>query len=150
MTIMEQLTADMKQAMKDREAGRLRLSVIRMARGDIRKAEIDGKKTLTDQEAIAVLMKGVKMRNDSLAEFTRAGREDLIEQTKAELEILQKYLPKAMTDEELNAAVQEAIAEVGATSLKDMGKVMKAAVAKAAGRADGKRINATVKALLAK
>jgi len=150
MTIMEQLTADMKQAMKDREAGRLRLSVIRMARGDIRKAEIDGKKTLTDQEAIAVLMKGVKMRNDSLAEFTRAGREDLIEQTKAELEILQKYLPKAMTDEELNAAVQEAIAEVGATSLKDMGKVMKAAVAKAAGRADGKRINAAVKALLAK
>jgi len=150
MSIKDQLTADMKQAMKDREAGKLRLAVIRMARGDIRNAEINGQKELDDNEVIAVLMKAVKMREDSLAEFEKAGREDLITQNKAEIEILQKYLPAAMSDEELAAAITEAIAAVGATGPKDMGKVMKAAMGKVAGRADGKRINTMVRSLLSK
>jgi uncharacterized protein YqeY len=150
MSIKDQLTADMKQAMKDREAGKLRLAVIRMARGDIRNAEINGQKELDDNEVIAVLMKAVKMREDSLAEFEKAGREDLITQNKAEIEILQKYLPAAMSDEELAAVINEAIAAVGAAGPKDMGKVMKAAMGKVAGRADGKRINTMVRSLLSK
>jgi uncharacterized protein len=87
MTTKEKLMADMKQAMKDREAGKLRLEVIRMIRSDIRNAEINekGKEELTENEVLAVIMKGVKMREDSLAEFTKAGRKDLIDQTKEEI-----------------------------------------------------------------
>ena len=150
MTTKEKLLADMKQAMKDREAGKLRLEVIRMVRSDIRNAEINGKnkEELTENEVLAVIMKAVKMREDSLAEFIKGKREDLIEQTNKELEILKAYLPAAMSDEELTAIIKEAIASVGATSPKEMGKVMKTVMPQVQGRADGKRINAIVKSLL--
>ena len=150
MTTKEKLMADMKQAMKDREAGKLRLEVIRMVRSDIRNAEINGKnkEELTENEVLAVIMKAVKMREDSLAEFIKGKREDLIEQTNQELAILKAYLPAAMSDEELTAIVKEAIASVGAASPKDMGKVMKAVLPQVQGRADGKRINTIVKNLL--
>jgi uncharacterized protein YqeY len=157
MTIKDQLVADMKQAMKDREAGKLRLAVIRMARNDIRNAEINGKKDLTDingkkdltdSEVISILRKGVKMREDSITEFTKGGRQDLVDQNKAEIAILEKYLPAAMGQEELTALVTAAIKETGATGPKDMGKVMKAVMAKAEGRADGKQINTVVRGLL--
>ena len=129
MTTKEKLLADMKQAMKDREAGKLRLEVIRMVRSDIRNAEINGKnkEELTENEVLAVIMKAVKMREDSLAEFIKGKREDLIDQTNKELEI---------------------IASVGATGPKEMGKVMKAVMPRVQGRADGKRINTIVKNLL--
>ena len=150
MTTKEKLMADMKQAMKDREAGKLRLEVIRMVRSDIRNAEINGKnkEELTENEVLAVIMKAVKMREDSLAEFTKGKREDLIDQTNKELEILKAYLPAAMSDEELTGIIKEAIASVGATSPKEMGKVMKTVMPQVQGRADGKRINAIVKSLL--
>ena len=150
MTTKEKLMADMKQAMKDREAGKLRLEVIRMVRSDIRNAEINGKnkEELTENEVLAVIMKAVKMREDSLAEFIKGKREDLIEQTNKELEILKAYLPAAMSDEELTGIIKEAIASVGATSPKEMGKVMKTVMPQVQGRADGKRINAIVKSLL--
>lgn len=148
MSLKEQLTADMKQAMKDREAGKLRLAVIRMVRANIKNVEINGKKELTDDEVLAVLLKEVKMRQDSLEEFIKAGREDLITQAKDEIAILQKYLPAALSDEELKQIVAEVIAETGAASPKDMGKVMPKVMAKAKGRADGKRINAVVRELL--
>ena len=148
MSIKDQLTADMKQAMKDREAGKLRLAVIRMARGDIRNAEINGKKDLTDNEVIAILRKSVKMREDSIDEFAKGGRQDLVDQNKAEIAILEKYLPAAMSTEELTKLVEAAIKETGATGPKDMGKVMKAVMAKAEGRADGKQINTVVRGLL--
>ena len=150
MTTKEKLRADMKQAMKDREAGKLRLEVIRMVRSDIRNAEINGKnkEELTENEVLAVIMKAVKMREDSLAEFIKGQRQDLIEQTNKELEILKAYLPAAMSDEELTGIVKEAIAAVGAASPKDMGKVMKAVLPQVQGRADGKRINTIVKSLL--
>ena len=150
MTTKEKLMADMKQAMKDREAGKLRLEVIRMVRSDIRNAEINGKnkEELTENEVLAVIMKAVKMREDSLAEFIKGQRQDLIDQTKAELDILKAYLPAAMSDEELTGIVKEAIAAVGAASPKDMGKVMKAVLPQVQGRADGKRINTIVKSLL--
>ena len=150
MTTKEKLMADMKQAMKDREAGKLRLEVIRMVRSDIRNAEINGKnkEELTENEVLAVIMKAVKMREDSLAEFIKGKREDLIDQTNKELEILKAYLPAAMSDEELIGIIQEAIASVGATGPREMGKVMKAVMPQVQGRADGKRINTIVKSLL--
>ena len=88
------------------------------------------------------------MREDSLAEFIKGKREDLIDQTNKELEILKAYLPAAMSDEELTGIIKEAIASVGATSPKEMGKVMKTVMPQVQGRADGKRINAIVKSLL--
>ena len=150
MTTKEKLMADMKQAMKDREAGKLRLEIIRMVRSDIRNAEINGKNKaeLTENEVLAVIMKAVKMREDSLAEFTKAQRQDLIGQTKAEIEILKAYLPAAMSDEELTKLVQEAIVSTGAAGPQDMGKVMKAVMPQVQGRADGRRINAAVRSLL--
>lgn len=148
MSIKDQLTADMKQAMKDREAGKLRLSVIRMVRASIKNAEINGKKELNDDDVLAVLMKEVKMRQDSLEEFQKAGREELVAQAKEEIEILKKYLPEALSDDELKAIVAEVIAETGAASPKDMGKVMPKVIARTKGRADGKRINAIVRELL--
>ena len=130
MSIKDQLTADMKQAMKDREAGKLRLSVIRMVRANIKNVEINDKKELTDDEVLAVLMKEVKMRQDSVEEFQKAGRDELVAQAKEEIAILKKYLPEALSDDELKAIVAEVIAAVGATSPKDMGKVMPAVMAK--------------------
>lgn len=148
MSIKDQLTEDMKQAMKAKEEGKLRLNVIRMVRADIKNVEINDKKELTDDEVLAVLMKAVKMRQDSLTEFEKVGREDLIEQAKAEIEVLKKYLPEAMEDDELRSLVEVVIAEVGATGPKDMGKVMPKVIASANGRADGKRINTMVRSLL--
>ena len=148
MSIKDLLTEDMKQAMKDKESGKLRLSVIRMARANIKNIEIDEKRELNDDEVLAVLMKEVKMRQDSLEEFTKAGRDELAEQAKQEIAIIRKYLPEQLGDDELRALVQEAIDETGAASQKDMGKVMAALMPKTKGRADGKRINAMVRELL--
>lgn len=144
MSIKDQLTADMKQAMKDREAGKLRLSVIRMVRASIKNTEINQKKDLDDEEVLAILAKEVKMRQDSLTDFKKADRQDLIGQAESEIEILKKYLPQALSDDELRGVIAEAIVSVGAKSPKDMGKVMPAVMAKTRGRADGKRVNALV------
>lgn len=148
MSIKDQLTEDMKQAMKDRESGKLRLSVIRMVRANIKNLEINEKKELNEDEVLTVLMKEVKMRQDSLEEFQKAGRSELVAQAEEEIAILKKYLPEALSDDELKGIVADVIAEVGAASLKDMGKVMPAVMAKTKGRADGKRINAIVRELL--
>ena len=148
MSIKDQLTADMKQAMKDREAGKLRLAVIRMVRANIKNVEINDKRELNDDEVLAVLMKEVKMRQDSLEEFEKAGRDELVALAMEEIAILKKYLPEALSDDELKAIVAGVVAEVGATTMKDMGKVMPAVMAKTKGRADGKRINAIVRDLL--
>lgn len=148
MSIKDLLTEDMKQAMKDKESGKLRLSVIRMARANIKNIEIDEKRELNDDEVLAVLVKEVKMRQDSLEEFAKAGREELVEQAKQEIAILRKYLPEQLSDEELRVLVEEAVAETGAAGPKDMGKVMAALMPKTRGRADGKRINTMVRELL--
>ena len=148
MSIKDLLTEDMKQAMKDKESGKLRLSAIRMARANIKNIEIDEKRELNDDEVLAVLVKEVKMRQDSLEEFAKAGREELVEQAKQEIAILRKYLPEQLSDEELRALVEEAVAETGAAGPKDMGKVMAALMPKTRGRADGKRINTMVRELL--
>lgn len=148
MSIKEQLTNDMKEAMKAREVGKLRLSVIRMVRSNIKNTEINEKRELSDDDVLAVLMKEVKMRQDSLEEFKKADRQELVAQAEEEIKILQAYLPAALSDDELKAIVTEVIAAVGATCAKDMGKVMPQVMAKAKGRADGKRINMMVRELL--
>lgn len=148
MSLRATLSADMKEAMKAKEAGKLTLAVIRMAWATIRNKEIDEKRELTDEEILAVLMKEVKQREDSITEFKAAGREELVSKNEEEIAILKKYLPEQLSDDELKKLVQETIAAVGATSPKDMGKVMGAVIGKTKGRADGKKINSIVKELL--
>lgn len=146
MSLMEQLTADMKEAMKKGE--KERLSVIRLVRGAVRQAEIDGKKTLTDDEVIAVIGKEVKMRRDSIEEFARGGRTDLVKKTQAEIAVLMPYLPKQLSTDEVKKIVADVIAAVGASTAKDMGKVMGALMPRVKGRADGKLVNEIVRSLL--
>lgn len=149
MSIKEQLMADMKAAMKAKEEGKLALSTIRMARAHIRQAEIDnGHADFNDDQVLAVLRKEVKQRKEILSEIESSGREDLVEQTKAEIDVLEKYLPAEMTPEAVEAAVKE-IVDAMDPGQKNMGSVMKAVMAKLKGQADGKLINQIVRKLLA-
>ena len=148
MTLKEQLTEDMKQAMKAKEAGKLRLSVIRMVRAAVKNVEIDGKKELGEEEVQAIIAKEVKMRKDSMEEFKKGNREDLVKQLEREIEVLLPYLPQQLTEEEIRALVAQAIAESGASSAKEMGKVMAILMPKVKGRADGKSVNTLVRAAL--
>lgn len=148
MTLRETLSADMKEAMKAREAGKLRLAVIRMAWSSIRNKEIDEKKELSDEEIMAVLMKEVKQREDSIAEFKTAGRDELVAKNEEEIAILKKYLPEQLSDDDLKKIIAETITAVHAAGPKDMGKVMGTVIGKTKGRADGKKINSIVRELL--
>ena len=149
MSIKEQLMADMKAAMKEKEEGKLALNTIRMARAHIRQAEIDnGHADFNDDQVLAVLRKEVKQRKETLAEIESSGREDLVEQTKAEIDVLEKYLPAEMTPEAVEAAVKE-IVDAMDPGQKNMGSVMKAVMAKLKGQADGKLINQIARKLLA-
>ena len=149
MSIKEQLMADMKAAMKAKEEGKLALNTIRMARAHIRQAEIDnGHADFNDDQVLAVLRKEVKQRKETLSEVESSGREDLVEQTKAEIDVLEKYLPAEMTPEAVEAAVKE-IVDAMDPGQKNMGSVMKAVMAKLKGQADGKLINQIVRKLLA-
>lgn len=149
MSIKEQLMADMKAAMKAKEGGKLALNTIRMARAHIRQAEIDnGHADFNDDQVLAVLRKEVKQRKETLSEIESSGREDLVEQTKAEIDVLEKYLPAEMTPEAVEAAVKE-IVDAMDPGQKNMGSVMKAVMAKLKGQADGKLINQIVRKLLA-
>lgn len=141
--------ADMKAAMKAKEEGKLALNTIRMARAHIRQAEIDnGHADFNDDQVLAVLRKEVKQRKETLSEIESSGREDLVEQTKEEIDVLEKYLPAEMTPEAVEAAVKE-IVDAMDPGQKNMGSVMKAVMAKLKGQADGKLINQIVRKLLA-
>jgi len=150
MSLKDKLTEDMKQAMKDKEAGKQRLSVIRMVRASIKNTEIDRKKELSDEEVLDVLAKEVKMRRDSLEEFKKGNRPDLVAGLEQEIAILMEYLPPQLSEEEVRALVAEAVAQTGAAGPKDMGKVMAALMPKVKGRADGKTVNDMVKDALNK
>ncbi|MBR1760133.1 MAG: GatB/YqeY domain-containing protein [Schwartzia sp.] len=149
MTLKDKLTADMKDAMKAKEAGKQRLSVIRLVRGAVRQQEIDGKKELSDEDVLAVISKEVKQRRDSIEDFQKGGRDDLVAEAEAEIAILMEYLPEQLSEDEVRSLVKEAVAKSGATSPKDMGKVMKELMPKVKGRADGKLVNGIVKEFLA-
>lgn len=147
MTISERVEKDLVAAMKAREG--LRLSVLRMAKTALKNKQVELGKALSDDEAVAVLRTLVKQRRDSVEQFRKGGREDLAAKEEAETEILLTYLPAAASDEEIGAAVAAAIAETDASGPQDLGKVMKVAMQKLAGKnADGKRVNQAVRAKL--
>lgn len=148
MSLKEKLMEDMKQAMKDKEAGKIRLSVIRMVRASIKNVEIDRKKELLEEEVIDVLVKEVKLRRDAMEEFGKGNRPDLVESLEQELAILSQYLPQQLTEAEVRSLVEAAVMEANATTAKDMGKVMTILMPKVKGRADGKLVNTFVREML--
>lgn len=144
--LKEKLMQDFKDAMKEKND--LKKNTVMMVRSAILQIEKDNQITVEDNQILEIIAKEVKKRKESLADYERSGREDLIEQIKLEISILKEYLPEELKVEEIRKIVEESIAEVGATTIKDMGKVMQAAKARAAGRADNKVINDIVKELL--
>lgn len=146
MSLNAQIKSDIKDAMRAKDVQkRDTLRNIQVAVKDI---EVNQRRELTDADVEAILMKYAKQREDAMAQFKEAGREDLVEKEAAELVIVKSYLPEPMSDEELEGILKEIIATTGAESMKDMGKVMGAAKAKIGSKADGGRINACVKTLL--
>ncbi|MGI6285906.1 putative protein YqeY [Moorella humiferrea] len=140
------LQQDMKDALKNHD--KIRLQTIRMVLAAIKNAEIEKMHPLSDEEVAAVIQREIKMRREALEQFAQGGREDLVHQTEAELKVLEEYLPKQLDDDELKQIIVATIAEVGAQSGKEIGKVMAALMPKIRGRADGKRANAMVRELL--
>jgi len=143
MDIRETLMQDLKTAMKDKDT--IRKNTVTMIRSAILQFEKDNKTELNEDGIMEIIAKELKKRRDVLPEYEKSGREDLIADINREIEILLAYLPKQLTKEELEVIVAEAIAETGATSMKDMGKIMATVMPKTKGRADGKMINAIVK-----
>ena len=146
MSLRVRLSEDMKLAMKSKD--KFRLSVIRMVRAAIQNVEIDKQIELSDDEVLVVLNREVKQRKDSLQEFKNANRDDLASKTEQEIAILMEYMPQQLTDDEIDALVQEAVTETGASSKKDIGNVMKYLITKIQGRADGKLVNQIVQKYL--
>lgn len=144
--LKEKLLEDLKNCMKDKNV--VRKNVIQMVRAAILQVEKDKQITLDDDQIIDIIAKESKKRKDSLVEYEKSGREDLINEIKEEIEILAEYLPKQLSIEEVEVIVKEVIKEENATSMKDMGKVMKAAKEKIGAASDGRTINEVVKKLL--
>ena len=146
MALTEQIRADLTAAMKARDAAKT--STLRMLQAAIKNEQIEKGGELDDGDVMAVVRRAVKQRNDSVEQYEKAGRQDLADKEKAELVILEVYLPKQMSDEELEALVKETIATVGAESKKDMGKVMKEIMASHRDTVDGKKVQAVLGRLL--
>ena len=144
--LKEKLLEDLKECMKNKNV--VRKNVIQMVRAAILQVEKDKQITLDDNQIIDIIAKESKKRKDSLVDYEKSGREDLINEIKEEIEILAEYLPKQLSIEEVEKIVKEVIEQEGATSIKDMGKVMKAAKEKIGAASDGKTINEAVKKLL--
>lgn len=144
--LKEKLLEDLKNCMKEKNI--VRKNVIQMVRAAILQVEKDKHVTLDDNQIIDIIAKESKKRKDSLVDYEKSGREDLINEIKEEINILAEYLPKQLSTEEVETIVKEVIGEVNATSIKDMGKVMKAAKEKIGAASDGKTINEAVKKLL--
>jgi uncharacterized protein YqeY len=145
VNLAERVDSDLKTAMREKNA--IKLGVLRMLKAALTNATIEkggADSKLTDAEAIQVIRKQVKQRQDSIESFEKGGRAELAAKEKDELRILQSYLPQAMSADEISKAVRETIAEVGASSKAQMGAVMKAVQAKVAGRVDGKTLSAEV------
>jgi uncharacterized protein YqeY len=144
--LQEQVQESLKDAMRRQDA--IRRSALRMLIAALKNAEIEARKPLDDAAAIAVLQKQAKQRRESIAEFEKANRQDLVAQEQGELAVLEEFLPEQATDEDLLAAAREVIASTGAAGPRDMGKVMPVLTARFAGRADGRRISEIVRGLL--
>jgi uncharacterized protein len=145
-TLKDRITEDMKTAMRAGE--KERLGTIRMLQAGIKQREVDERITLDDAQVLAVIEKMIKQRKESIAQFEQGGRADLAAKERAEIDLLQAYLPAQLSEAEVDALIKEAIASTGAASIKDMGKVMGVVKSKAAGRADMGAISARIKAAL--
>lgn len=145
--LKEKLLEDLKECMKNKNT--VRKNVVQMVRAAILQVEKDKQITLNDEQIIDIIAKESKKRKDSLADYEKSGREDLIAQINEEIAVLAEYLPKQLSEEEIENIIKEIIEEQGATSMKDMGKVMKSAKEKIGAASDGKTINEVVKKLLA-
>ena len=146
MSLKERLADELKNAMKNKD--QLRKNVITMIRADIKQIEVDKRVELTDEEVIEIISKQAKQRRDSIEEFKKGGREDLVEQAAQEVDVLMEYLPEQLSEEEIETIIKEVIADTGATSMKDMGKIMATAMPKLKGRTDGKVVNQIVRKIL--
>jgi uncharacterized protein YqeY len=147
MSLKEQITEDMKSAMRAKEA--TKLGTIRLITAAIKQKEVDERIEVTDVIVLAIIEKMIKQRKDSISQFEAGGRQDLADIEKAELAILVNYMPAGLTDAEMQAAVNEAVIETGATGPQDMGKLMAVLKPKLAGRADMTVVSGLVKAALA-
>jgi uncharacterized protein len=142
VSLLERLNSDIKQAMKNKEKDKL--SVIRMIKASIQNEALKIGKELSEEEELTVLSREVKQRKDSLHEFDKAGREDLVEKIRTELQYVELYMPKQLSEEEVNEIVKQAISETGASSKAEMGKVMAVIMPKVKGKADGSLVNKLV------
>ncbi len=147
MALLDDLNAALKEALKSRDD--IRLSAIRMIKASLKNKEIEKMGSLTDDETLSVLSTLAKQRRESIEQFAAAGRNELVARETRELEIIQSYLPKQLSSEELDKIIRSAISESGASSINDLGKVMKVLMPKIKGVADGKVVNQRVKDLLA-
>jgi uncharacterized protein YqeY len=148
MTFLDRINEDLKTAMKSKDSERL--STLRMVKTALKNREIDKMAALTDDEAIKALQSLVKQRRDSIEQYKQAGRMELAEKEAAEIQVIEEYLPAALDETAITRAVEEAIAETGASSMKEMGAVMKAVMTKLAGQTvDGKVVNQIVRSKLA-
>lgn len=147
MSLKELLIEDFKKAMKDGNA--VTKTAIQMARSAVLQVEKDTKVTLDDDGIVEIIAKEVKRRMDTLPDFEKSGRLDLIDNLKAEVEVLKKYLPQQLSEQEIEEIVKQAVSSTGAVSAKDIGKVMQAVMPQTKGKADGKLVNQIVKKFLA-
>ncbi len=143
MTLSEKINSDMINYMKNKDS--FSLGVIRMVKGAIQLEKINLKRDLNDDEVISVIAKQIKMRNDSVEEFTKANRMDLVEQYKKEIELLNTYMPEQLSIEEINKIIDEAFVKINPSSSKDMGLIMKEVSPKLKGRADMGKVNLIIK-----
>jgi len=143
MSLKDKLMEDLKFAMKNKE--QLRKSVITMVRAAIKQFEVDNRIEIDDDKIIEIISKQVKQKRDAIVEFEKGNRQDLVEEARAEIDILMDYLPKQLTDQEIKEIVLETISEVKAEGPKDIGKVMGAIMPKIKGKADGKIVSKLVK-----
>jgi uncharacterized protein len=144
MTTQEKIQTDIASAMRSKDA--LRLSVLRMMKTAVKNKEVEKMKALDEPEVIGVFTSLVKQRKDSVEQFRKGGREELAQKEESEIKIIEEYLPAAATEDDIRRAIEDAVQETSAASMKDMGKVMKAAMARLAGKtADGGRISQIVK-----
>ncbi|MEE1351415.1 MAG: GatB/YqeY domain-containing protein [Clostridia bacterium] len=146
MAIKDKLQEDLKAAMREKDT--VRKNVVQLIKAGVLQYEKDNKTTLDDEGVLGVIAKQLKQRRDSLPDYEKSGREDLIAQLKREMELLMEYLPAQLTHDELVEIVKDAIAKTGASSVKDMGKVMAAVMPQTRGRADGKEINQIARELM--
>lgn len=148
MALREQISEDLKAAMRGGETARR--DTIRLLLAALKQREVDERKTLTDADVLGVIEKMIKQRRDSISQFEKGGRQDLADKEKQELALLQTYMPQALGDDEIAAAVTAAVAAAGAAAPADMGKVMALLKPQLAGRADMSKVSAAVKAQLTK